>query len=84
LVTPRVLHRGEDVVGEGEASEVLQDLVAPPTVLSGVRCENVGEGCLDTGDGCRLSVKRGAKSGGWGRRRLEGVGAVTSGHERAI
>jgi hypothetical protein len=80
----RVSDRGEDVVGEGVAAEGLQDLVAPPRVLSGVRHENVGDGCPDTGEGRRLSVKRGAKSGGWGGRGLEGVSAVTSGRERAI
>jgi hypothetical protein len=31
-----VRDRGEDVVGEGVAAEGLQDLVAPPRVLSGV------------------------------------------------
>jgi hypothetical protein len=60
----RVSDWGEDVVGEGVAAEGLQDLVAPPRVLSGVRRENVGDGCSDAGVGRRLSVKRGAKSGG--------------------
>jgi hypothetical protein len=67
------------VVGKGVAVEGLQDLVVPPRVLSGVQRENVGDGCLDAGEGCRLSVKRGAEGRGWGWRRLESVGAVTSG-----
>jgi hypothetical protein len=39
--------RGEYMVDEGVAAEGLQDLVAPPRVLSGVGRENVGDGCLD-------------------------------------
>jgi hypothetical protein len=58
----RVRDWGEDVVGEGVATEVLHALVAPPRVLSGVWRENVGDGCLNAGEGCCLSVKRGAKS----------------------
>jgi hypothetical protein len=50
------------VVGEGVAAEGLQDLVAAPTILSGVGCENVGDGCPNAGEGRRLSVKRGTKS----------------------
>jgi hypothetical protein len=80
----RVSDRGEDVVGKGVAAEGLQDLVAPPRLLSGIRHENVGDDCPDAGEGRRLSVKRGAKSRGWGGRRLEGVGAVTSGRGGAI
>jgi hypothetical protein len=57
----RVSDRREDVVGEGVAAEDLQDLVAPPRVLSGVGHENVGDGCPDAGEGRRLSVKRGTK-----------------------
>jgi hypothetical protein len=34
--------------------------------------------------GCRLSVKRGAKSGGWGGHGLNSVGVVTSGRRRTI
>jgi hypothetical protein len=60
----RASDRGEDVVDEGVAAEGLQDLVAPPRVLIGVRRENVGDGCPDAGEGRRLSVKKGAKSGG--------------------
>jgi hypothetical protein len=50
------------VVGEGVATEGLQDLVAPPRVLSGVGRENVGDGFPDASEGCRLSMKRGAKT----------------------
>jgi hypothetical protein len=49
------------VVGKGVAAEGLQDLVAPPGVLSGVRRKNVGDGCPNAGEGRRLSVKRTAK-----------------------
>lgn len=70
------------MVSEGVAAEGLQDLVTPPRVLSGVRRENVGDGCSDAGEGRRMSVKRGAKSRGWGGRGLEGVDAVTS--ERGV
>jgi hypothetical protein len=80
----RCSDRGEDVVGEGVAAEGLQDLVAPPRILSGVRRENVGDGCPDAGEGRRLGVKRGAKGRGWDGRGLESVGAVTSGHGRTI
>jgi hypothetical protein len=38
------------VVGEGIAAEGLQDLVAPPGVLSGVWRKNVGDGCPDAGE----------------------------------
>jgi hypothetical protein len=69
---------------EGVAAEGLQDLVPPPRVLSGVRRENVGDGCPDAREGRRLGVKRGAKSQGWGGRGLEGVGTVTSGRARTI
>jgi hypothetical protein len=72
------------VVGEGVAAEGLQDLVAPPRILSGVRRENVGDGCPDAGEGRRLGVKRGAKGRGWDGRGLESVSAVTSGHRRTI
>jgi hypothetical protein len=58
----RVRDRGEDVLGEGVAAEGLLDLVVPPRVLTGVRHENVGDGCPDACKGRRLSVKRGAKS----------------------
>jgi hypothetical protein len=80
----RCSDRGEDVVGKGVAAEGLQDLVAPPRILSGVRRENVGDGCSDAGEGRRLGVKRGAKGQGWDGRGLESVGAVTSGHRRTI
>ena len=80
----RVRNRGEDVVGEGVATEGLKDLVAPPRVLSGIRRENIGDGGPDAGEGGRLSVKRSAKSGGRGRRGLEGVGAVTGRCGRSI
>jgi hypothetical protein len=76
--------RGEDVVGEGVAAEGLQDLVAPPRILSGVRRENVGDGCPNAGEGRRLGVKRGAKGQGWDWCGLESVGVVTSGHGRTI
>jgi hypothetical protein len=49
------------VVGEGVAAEGLQDLVAPPGVLSGIRRKNVGDSCPDAGEGRRLSVKRSSK-----------------------
>jgi hypothetical protein len=80
LILHRVSDHGEDVVGKGVAAEGLQDLVAPPRVLSGVRRENISDSCLDAGEGRRLSVK----SWGWGGRGLEGVGAVTSGRGGAI
>jgi hypothetical protein len=67
------------VVGEGVPTKGLQDLIAPPGVLSGVWSKNVGDGCPDAGEGRCLSVKRSAKGGGRGGRGLEGVGAVVSG-----
>jgi hypothetical protein len=57
LILHRVSDHGEDVVGKGVAAEGLQDLVAPPRVLSGVRRENISDSCLDAGEGRRLSVK---------------------------
>jgi hypothetical protein len=72
------------MVSEGVATEGLKDLVAPPRVLSGIRRKNVGDGGPDAGEGGRLSVKRSAKSGGRGRRGLEGVGAVTGRCGRSI
>jgi hypothetical protein len=36
-------------------------LITPSGVLSGVRRKNVGDDCLDAGEGRHLSVKRSAK-----------------------
>jgi hypothetical protein len=80
----RVRDRQEDVVGEGVPAKGLQDLIAPPGVLSGGRRKDVGDGGPDAGEGRRLSMKRGAKGGGRGGRELEGVGAVASGCGGAI
>jgi hypothetical protein len=80
----RVRDCGEDVIGEGVATEGLQDLVVPPGVLSGVRRKNIGDCCPDAGEGRRLSVKGSAEGWGRGRRGLEGVGAVASGRGGAI
>jgi hypothetical protein len=49
------------VVGEGVPVEGLQDLIAPPGVLSGVRRKDIGDGCPDAGESRRLSMKRSAK-----------------------
>jgi hypothetical protein len=49
------------VVGEGVPAEGLQDLIAPPGVLNGVRRKDVSDGCPDVGEGRRLSMKRSAK-----------------------
>jgi hypothetical protein len=49
------------VVDEGVPTEGLQDLIAPPGVLSGVRLKDVGDGCPDAGASRRLSMKRSAK-----------------------
>jgi hypothetical protein len=71
----RVRDRREDMIGEGVAAQGLQDLVAPPRVLSGVRRENVGDHGPDAGEGGKHEERREESRSGGGAVAATRIGA---------